>query len=51
MNAFEPTREQKLEQAHRLIPILEAEIAAGETRPMFTDLLASMKRWIEELEC
>jgi hypothetical protein len=38
------TPAEKVEQAHRLIPILEAEIAGGETRSIFTQLLAAQER-------
>lgn len=41
------TPAERVAQAKRLIPILEAEIAAGETRSMFFDLLAFQRKVLD----
>lgn len=38
------TIEEKIEQAKRLIPLLEDEIENGETRQLFFDLLEAQKK-------
>lgn len=40
--------EGRINQAKRLIPILEAEIAAGETRQIFFDLLEMHKKYLDD---
>lgn len=38
----------RVEQAKRLIPILEAEIAGGEKRQIFFELLEMHREYLEE---
>lgn len=40
--------EGRINQAKRLIPILEAEIAGGETRQIFFDLLEMHKMYLND---
>lgn len=44
------TPDGKIEQAKRLTPILEAEIAGGEKRQIFFDLLEMHRRYLEHEE-